>query len=547
MTLLLESGDDLLLEDGSGVLLLEGFPDVHATTESVEDSATTSHDVDMTGVAAGDRAFLLVVIDAAPTLSNFPTGWNQLIRTTHANFTTELWEKLDCTGSESSFQFTSSASECSVNRLFLISGSHATQAAEVTAASIAANDLPDPPSETASWGAEDNLFIALYGCEARRGLASGYPTNYSSNQYAGQNSTGSEGDTVSYGIATRGLAAATDNPGTFTKTGGDRHAAHTVVIRPAAPAISQAIGLASETDLAQAITWKKTEQVAQASETDTARAITARKLYAIATAAETDLAQAVTFRFGVRVAIGQSLETDLAQAVTATFTTVIGQSAETDLAQALGTAKVEQIGLASETDLARALSALLTYAIGLASETDTAHQIFAKLVTDWGPPIMVTTLAGIEQVVETDTAQPVIVTVAIGQATEIDTATLVRLREAIDQATETDEAQAVASATTGALIIIKRLPAIFKRYPSVPRLSLVPLGNGQPSGFKKTETWENASSVFVMEQGTHDEVMALMSAVWAAHSGSSQATLVAAADQRLQNAGYRAPGGVDLT
>lgn len=46
--------------------------------------------------------------------------------------------------------------------------------------------------------------------------------------------------------------------------------------------------------------------------------------------------------------------------------------------------------------------------IGQAVETETARQVFAKLVTDWGPPVEVTTFAGIDQATETDTALPIV-------------------------------------------------------------------------------------------------------------------------------------------
>ena len=85
--------------------------------------------------------------------------------------------------------------------------------------------------------------------------------------------------------------------------------------------------------------------------------------------------------------------------------------------------------------------------------------------------------------------------------------------------------------------ITARLDAMFYRNTDKTQLALVPIGNSQPIGFRRSETWQQVSDRFVMNQGTHDAVMALAAAAWAAHSGAPVITLLNAINQALQTAG----------
>ena len=78
--------------------------------------------------------------------------------TAGAGQTVEIWEKLDAAGSETSFQYTSSNSQKSMNRVFMVSGSHTTQAMEAATFTQGASVSPDSGTVTASWGSDDNLY-----------------------------------------------------------------------------------------------------------------------------------------------------------------------------------------------------------------------------------------------------------------------------------------------------------------------------------------------------------------------------------------------------
>jgi hypothetical protein len=109
---------------------------------------------------------------------------------------------------------------------------HGTTPPEGTTASGDASNA-NPPSATPSWGSDDNLFEAIAGNSAT-GETTGFtaaPTNYTGLQ---SNGTSSGGSTVNLAVATRQLAASSDDPGTFTPNSNRFWAAATVGVRPAA-------------------------------------------------------------------------------------------------------------------------------------------------------------------------------------------------------------------------------------------------------------------------------------------------------------------------
>lgn len=121
--------------------------------------------------------------------------------------------------------------------------------------------------------------------------------------------------------------------GTFTDTAAN-WAAVIVCYEVSAGGQSVAVGQASETDAARAMTRAKRKGFVQASETDAARAITPRRTYALGQAAETESARVITWSPKNRL-IGQASETDSARAITPRKTKTITQAAETDTSRAL--------------------------------------------------------------------------------------------------------------------------------------------------------------------------------------------------------------------
>lgn len=124
---------------------------------------------------------------------------------------------------------------------FCISGQHATSPPELLGAvdNTGSSNAADPPSKTASWGSDENLWIAVAGFDGETGI-SGYPTNYDNNQrWLASSVVG--GTACSMASATRNLIAATDDPSAFLMTFAQEWRAHTIVIRPAESSNQQSV------------------------------------------------------------------------------------------------------------------------------------------------------------------------------------------------------------------------------------------------------------------------------------------------------------------
>ena len=91
------------------------------------------------------------------------------------------------------------------------------------------SDSPDPPSLTVSWGAEDNLWLAVFGATDDDDSASSGPTNYTN--LDSTVSGGGPNDGASVGSARREYKNATDNPSAFTLTETESWVANTICIR----------------------------------------------------------------------------------------------------------------------------------------------------------------------------------------------------------------------------------------------------------------------------------------------------------------------------
>lgn len=233
------------------------FPQVHTTTFVEKTADTTSHDVDLTGILSSDRAVLFAVVDNDGTpviISGLPAGWAKIANIENlasGGLTLEVWEKTDASGSEPSFTYTTSTSQKSMNRVYLVSDSHSTQAMEASAHSQAANTAPDSISLTPSWATDDTLWITLFGVGTLRGKATSYPTSYSNNQHTFDSVTG-DNTRVNYGVATRELNAASEDPGAFVKNSTDSWRAFTLAIRPKV-GTTVGIGEALESDFARIV------------------------------------------------------------------------------------------------------------------------------------------------------------------------------------------------------------------------------------------------------------------------------------------------------
>lgn len=216
-----------------------------------------------------------------------------------------------------------------------------------------------------------------------------------------------------------------------------------------------AVGQASETDLAQAMTNPKIRVIVQTTETDLAQTIRVIKSKTLVQTTETDAAQSITHAKTIAVNIVTS--TNTAQVITHLKTKSIGQVTETDLAQAITAKKTKTINQASETDTAQIVAHKKIKAVNQTTETDTAQTvsvnpkrrlITAAIETDSAEAISNGRSATVNQTSETDTAQNIVHSKAkaVNQTSETNTAQTISVspyRRLINRVSETETAQPI--------------------------------------------------------------------------------------------------------
>jgi hypothetical protein len=213
------------------------FPQVAATNSGNSGANATTHTVNLpSGISAGDLLVIFWSNDGTATASitTPASGWTTLVDALDANASTPtthlyVWYRVADGGEGSTITVTTTAGEGSAYTAYRITGHNVpTDPPEYTGANPASSANPNPPSETASWGSADNLWIVGYGWDANV-AHNAYPANYTSNQLTSRwANTGGSG----IASATREVATATEDPGTATLASSEQWAAVTVVIRP---------------------------------------------------------------------------------------------------------------------------------------------------------------------------------------------------------------------------------------------------------------------------------------------------------------------------
>lgn len=163
-----------------------------------------------------------------------PTGWTEIVDVQPATENATLaaaYKIADGTEDGGTITFTSSGTGNLRKGGFVlrITGWHGSQAPEAATASASTTTDPNPPSLTASWGAEDNLWIVASSSASQNSTGSA-PTNYINF------TSGGEAGGTKWGVnmATRENAVATEDPGTINwTTDPTGWGACTIVARPA--------------------------------------------------------------------------------------------------------------------------------------------------------------------------------------------------------------------------------------------------------------------------------------------------------------------------
>jgi hypothetical protein len=235
------------------------FPIVSGSQTSNQNANTTTSNITLpASIAAGDLIIAFLASDSGAGANTWPSPWQVLKDEAGTGFQASI-AYLIASGGETTVAVTH-GSERSNHLAIRITNWHGTTPPEINTAATGSSTTPDPGTLTASWGSDDNLWIAVVFADdsATPFPITGWPTNYTANQL--QSSTATSAADV--GIATREFASATDDPGTFT-IGTETWNAYTIVVRPV-PAGGGPTTYTDKTGQAQARIKQTYSAVAQA-------------------------------------------------------------------------------------------------------------------------------------------------------------------------------------------------------------------------------------------------------------------------------------------
>jgi len=217
------------------------FPTVVTRATSTSNTnGTTSHTVTLpASLVSGNLLVVAICFDnqAGGLAVTWPGGWTELLDSVDDTraLSLNVAYKVSDGGEGSSISVTTDNGEQAAHRSWQISGQHASSAPEIgTTAAATYNSSPNPPSLTASWGSDDNLWLALAGLDNGGVTVDTYPSSYSQGAVVTSAGSGLAGATI--GVAERENATATEDPGTFALSSSCDHLSNTLVIRPAAAA-----------------------------------------------------------------------------------------------------------------------------------------------------------------------------------------------------------------------------------------------------------------------------------------------------------------------
>lgn len=207
------------------------FPTVAAVGSSTTDTAATSHTVALGATPNTGDLLMCIFSTRISGTTTWPASWTQL--TLDANGTAQ-WVEVrykTASGEGSTISLTTSVGMRSAHMCLIFTTGTWSGTPEKGVAATGSSANPNPPSLTASWGADDNLWIAYYGAPTN-GDTTAYPTTYPDNR-TNIRAAGNGGTGVVSGMATLSSNTATSNPGTFTNGNSAAWVANTIVVQPA--------------------------------------------------------------------------------------------------------------------------------------------------------------------------------------------------------------------------------------------------------------------------------------------------------------------------
>lgn len=210
------------------------FPSVATKAASGDEARSTAFNATMpSGITAGDLLVAWAFQSDNSTTVGIPSEWTTIRSTSITGGRRGYVLAKEAAGSDTlSFDRSSNSVALSVciYRITSWYGGTISSAVEAAVPVVDYSGEGNPPSLTASWGSDDNLWIACVGADPSKNIGT-FPSGYSETQWSGNG----EGAYPPTGTAVKASeAAATENPGSFaapdyfSETG-----VTTIAVRPA--------------------------------------------------------------------------------------------------------------------------------------------------------------------------------------------------------------------------------------------------------------------------------------------------------------------------
>jgi hypothetical protein len=220
--------------------LAEQFPKIEGTASSTQDQNITSHAVALPppssapGTIIGELIVVIAGFDGNPTVT-WPAGWTQFFGGNNGGAVrlAAAYRVADGTEQER-ISVTTSAGLRSSHVAYRISGAAAAPTASASA--TGSSTAPNPASFTPAGGAKSYLWLAAEAHGGNEVPVTVYPSGYVRGVSAANN-----GGNVA--ATSRGIKAATEDPGAFTLSSSNAWVAATFAIAPAAIYTSKAVVL----------------------------------------------------------------------------------------------------------------------------------------------------------------------------------------------------------------------------------------------------------------------------------------------------------------
>lgn len=205
------------------------FPEIRASAKSAVEPNQTSHTVNLPTCEAGDMLICLFTPDGLPTVT-FPTGWTILLQPTNSAYCRPKLAYKVADGSEgSTMTVTTSVAEGTTHITIAIKKNTYQGIPEGSTYYYSAAYC-NPPNYTASWGSDDNLWLAFGAYDGNKTL-NNYPSNcVGLQEQANVSVLGTGCAAAKYDTA----ATATFDPATFGLSASAYAYGLTVVLRGAA-------------------------------------------------------------------------------------------------------------------------------------------------------------------------------------------------------------------------------------------------------------------------------------------------------------------------